>query len=94
MPSQLCLLCCVSSKLTTLESRDVELKEWEGDPVGVLFSSSDSSSLLRDLSLSISLQGLYQSFKHGKADDTHEFAAGSVLAASFNRVLLHGLPLL
>lgn len=76
-----------------LESCDVELKEWEGEPCDVLFSSSDSSSRLRDLSLSISLQGLYQSRKHDHIDDTHEFAAGSILAASFNRLLLHGLPL-
>ena len=43
----------------TLESPDVEL-EWEGEAAcDGLFSNSDSSSLLRDLSLSISLEGLY-----------------------------------
>ena len=50
-----------------LESRDVELKEWEGKPCDALLSSSDSSSLLRDLSLSISLRGLYQFCKHDQA---------------------------
>lgn len=77
-----------------LERPDVELKEREGEACDVLFFSSDSSSLTRDLSVSISLEGLYQSCKHDQAADTHDFAAGSILAASFNRLLLHGLPLL
>lgn len=81
-----------------LEDRDVTFNESEGERCGDFFSSSDSSSLLRDLSFLISLQGLLSVFcrhdhDHDQADDTHAFASGSVLTESLNRLLLHGLPL-
>lgn len=80
-----------------LEDRDVIFNESEGERCGDFFSSSDSSSLLRDLSFLISLQGLILvscRHDHDQADDTHAFASGNVLTASLNRLLLHRLPLL
>ena len=80
-----------------LEDRDVIFNESEGERCGDFFCSSDSSSLLRDLSFLISLQGLLSVFcrhDHDQVDDTHAFASGNVLTASLNRLLLHGIPLL
>lgn len=93
MPRQCHLLCCSASNVTILERR-VELEAEEGGSSEPPFSSSsDSLSLRHAFSLSISLQGLYQSRVTRHALTTYRFAEESV-RASFEWLLLHRLPLL
>lgn len=95
-PGQCHLLCCSSSNVTILESRVEPKARGDGSSELPFSSSSDSISLRRALSLSISLQAFYQYCVAGHADLahlTHRFAEDSV-RASFERLLLHRLPLL